>query len=266
MVGQLVVARRDGAVLFEPVEEPFDLVAFAIGGSVEAGLGWLIPTAGNDGPDAALAQRTADGAAAVAFVASQPVGAQPGPTRSSSFDGATVQQARQGELLMALPTGQGEDERLATPFGADVDFGGEATPAPAERLLGGPPLPPAACWWARTTEPSTKCSVQSRFPAASPWRWRSASARSQTPSCCQRMKRLYTVCQGPYWGGRSRQGAPVVNRQSMPFTTRRWSWLGRPRRGRAGGNSGANRSHWASVRSCRCWSIRPAYRHFADTP
>ena len=40
---------------------------------------------------------------------------------------------------------------------------------------------PAACWWARTTLPSTKCISQSSSPAASPSRRVSTSRWSKTP-------------------------------------------------------------------------------------
>jgi hypothetical protein len=46
-----------------------------------------------------------------------------------------------------------------------------------------------------------------------------ASIRAQVPSVCQRANRLYTVSQGPYRSGRSRQGTPVRTRNKMPLRT-----------------------------------------------
>jgi hypothetical protein len=61
-------------------------------------------------------------------------------------------------LLVALSRRNQEGERLAIPFGAQMQFRAEAPAASAERLLFLPPFvrrTPAACWWARTTVPST---------------------------------------------------------------------------------------------------------------
>jgi hypothetical protein len=131
------------------------------------------PTPGNDRHNPALPQGVADRLAAVAFIPGQPVGPQPGAACSGPLDCSVVEQGRQGHLLVALPTGYREDDGLAAAFGADMDIRPAPTATPAKCLVSRPPLPPAACpgakaTGARTTEPSTKCSVQSRFLAASP--------------------------------------------------------------------------------------------------
>src|SRR5215211_3898730 len=152
--------------------------------------GLLVAATRDDRPDRPLAQVASGGAAAVALVPGDAVGPEAGPPATGALDGARFQERRQRQLLVALAAGQGEDERPAAPLGADVDLGREAAPTPAERLGGRSPLAPAACWWARTMEPSTKCRLQSRPPAASPARWSAARTWSKTPARCQRRKRL----------------------------------------------------------------------------
>ena len=79
-----------------------------------------------------------------------------------------------------------------------------------------------------------------RLTTGAPWR--------DVPATYGPWQTLYSVCHGPYVAGTSRQGAPVVRRQRMPSRMRRWSRLGRPVRGLAGGSRGASCSHWLSVR------------------
>lgn len=91
MVGEFVVPGGNGAVLFEPVEEPFDLVAFAVGDPVKAGLWRFVAATGNHGLNAPLPQRTADGPAAVALVPGQAVGPQPRSTPPDPRDRPTIE-------------------------------------------------------------------------------------------------------------------------------------------------------------------------------
>lgn len=261
---QFVVAGGESPVLLEAVDEALDAVAFAVGLAVEAAVAPLALLAGDDGADPPLAQPAARRAAAVPLVAGHPIRAQLGPTAPRALDRAAVQQRRQCVLFVALPGGQDAGDRLAAPLGAEVDFGGEAAAGAAEGLLPAPFLAPAACWWARTVVPSTKCRLQSRSPAASPSACSAASTRPHTPARCQRRKREYTVCHGPYRSGKSRHGAPVVRCQRMALTTVRWSLAGRPVAGRCGGSNGRNRSHWASLSSCRR-IIHQGYHAFANT-
>jgi hypothetical protein len=100
-----------------------------------------------------------------------------------------------------------------------VHLGREAALALAQRLgFWRPPFAPAACWCARITVPSTTWTLQSTSPAASASCCTAAKIRSQIPAFRQRQNRLYTVDQGPYRSGRSRHGAPVRSRHTMPLT------------------------------------------------
>jgi hypothetical protein len=57
----------------------------------------------------------------------------------------------------------------------------------------------------------------------SPSRSRASAAKSEamTPDADHRDHRVYTDCQGPYAGGRSRHGAPVRSTHTIASTIRR---------------------------------------------
>jgi hypothetical protein len=154
--GELVVAGGDGPELLEPVDQALDAVAVALGRPVESRTAALALLGRDDRPDAALAEALASGPAAVALVARHPLGAEARTPAPGPFDGAAVEQVGQGHLLVALPSGQDRDDRLAAGFSAEVNLRAEAALAPAERLLAPLLRAPAACWWARMTVPSTK--------------------------------------------------------------------------------------------------------------
>lgn len=263
---QLFVTGGDRSVLFEAIDQPFDLIAFPVGGAVEAdapaGFG---SAAGNDRADAAAPQIRADRPAGVPPVADDPFGAEAGSATARPRHCAPFQQRGDLRRLMPLAWGHDDGDRLAAPFGSEMNRGAEAAARAAERLIAAPFLAPAALWCARIVVPSRKCSVQSSAPATSASAWSAANTRVQTPACCQRRQRLYTVCQEPYRSGRSRQGAPVARRHKMPFTMIRWSCAGRPVADRCGGSNGSSFAHWASVSSCRR-IIHQGYHAFANTP
>jgi hypothetical protein len=98
---------------------------------------------------------------------------------------------------------------------------------------------PAACWWARTM-------VLSSIRA-----WRSASVltasmmRCQTPAFPHRENRVYTLCQLPSCGGRSRHGLPVRAIHRTASTNSRLSFAVTPRSLDLPGNKCSMRSHWS---------------------
>src|SRR5581483_2687696 len=203
---QFLIAGRHPPVLLEAVDEALHLVPLAVGHAVEERVGRVRRPMGDEIADAAPPEIAPHRRAAVTLVSCQPVWAHPRPTRALALDGAGLQEGRQRDLLMALPAGQREDDRLASALGTEMDLGAEAATAPAEGLRAPFFRAPAACWWARTTVPSTKCKVQSRSPSASASACTARRIRAQTPLSCQRRKRLYTVCQLPKRSGRSRHG------------------------------------------------------------
>src|SRR5215212_10709388 len=249
-LGALVVAGGQAAELLAAGDQVLHPVAPPVEPPLEGAAPALVGLARDGEPDPAAAARLADGPAAVALVAGHALGAHARPPPTGTPHRALGQQLREHRRLVRLAGREHQGHRLAAALGAEMDLGGEPTLAAAERLLRRvPPFAPAACWCARITVPSTKCSSQSSAPAASAWRWTAARSWSQTPARVQRRKRVYTVCQGPYRSGRSRQGTPVASFQRMPLSIRRSSCRGRP--GFRGGNSGSKRAHSVSLNSCR---------------
>jgi hypothetical protein len=239
-------------------------MAFAIGGAIEADAAPRFGfQPGDDGADPPLAPIGADRPAGGALVADAPRRADARPAAARPLDGPAFQQRGDLGRRVPLARGQNERDRLAPPLGPPVDVGRDAAATAAEGLVAAPVLAPAALWCARIVVPSRKCSTQSNSPAASAAACRAASARSQTPARCQRRKREDTVFHEPQRAGRSRHGAPVAKRQSIPSPTSRSSGRGRPRPAGGGGN-GCRRAHGASVKACR--SMHPSVTHFADRP
>lgn len=105
---------------------------------------------------------------------------------------------------------------------------------------------------AGTNVPSTKHSFKSRPPAS----FRCSASRSNifsiTPERTQFWNRRCTVWCGPYRGGKSCQGAPVLKIHSAPSNALRRSLQGRPRpsaRTRSGGKMVSTICHCSVVRS-----------------
>src|SRR4051795_3291375 len=250
-LGALVVAGGQGAALLAATNQVLHPVAPPVARPIKRAAAALVGLARDGRPDAATAARLADSPAAVAFVGGHAPGPPAGPPAAGPAHRALGQQLREHRRLVRLAGREHPGHGLATALGAEMDLGGEPALAAPEGLgRGVPPFAPAACWCARITVPSTKCSSQSSAPAASAWRWTAARSWSQTPARVQRRKRVYTVCQGPYRSGKSRQGTPVASFQRIPLSSRRSSCRGRP--GFRGGKSGCKRAHSVSLNSCRC--------------
>src|SRR6266700_974384 len=140
----LLVAGGDPPVLLEPVEAALDPVALAVGGLVEAGLAGLVGFGGDHHPDPAAAQPGPHDREAVALVASDPLGPDPGPTTpraaggaagAGSFDRRAGKQRLDLGDLVALATGEGRGHRLAAAFDAQVQLGGVAATAAPQCLI-----------------------------------------------------------------------------------------------------------------------------------
>src|SRR3989304_6234793 len=164
---QLVIPRRNRTAMLEPVDQPLSLVPFPVSGAVEVRIASLISLGRDPRADPPPSQVTPDGATAIALIPTQAVRAQTRSTPPGTLDRALLHQCRQGNLLMTLPGRQDEDDRLARALEPDVDLRAVAALTASQRLWPRPFLAPAACWWARTTVPSTKRNVQSTWPCAS---------------------------------------------------------------------------------------------------
>jgi hypothetical protein len=251
-LGQLLVPGRQASVLLEPVEEPLHPVAVPIHLSVERPAPPLIAQPWNGVPDAPASAEGPVTSARIPLVTRHPVGPYSRPATPTPLHLPLAQQLFKDRGLVPLAGGNHDGQRLAAALGSEVHLGAQAAPAASQGLgCRVPPFAPAACWWARTTEPSTKCNCQSRRPSASACCWRVARIRSQTPARRQRRKRLCTVDQEPYCSGISRQGAPVRSFHRMPLMIWRWALAGRPVAGFCGGSKGSSRAHCSLVSSPR---------------
>src|SRR5581483_6019365 len=122
-----LIAGSNPSAVLEPIEQPLHLVALPIRRVVEARGAALVALGGNDYPDTPATQSCPHGPAAVALVAHQSSRPQPGSSTSSPLDGAARRQRRHHGLVVAFPSRQDKDDRLALSFGPDMDLGAEAT-------------------------------------------------------------------------------------------------------------------------------------------
>ena len=132
--GELVVACRDAAQMFELVEEALDQVALAVAFEIDAADDPDIALAGNVGGGAERGEQLDDAARAVAAVGDRIAG------RRQAFD-----QARQGGLVGSLTGGQQKADRQAGGIDDGVDFGGQSSTRTADGVICAPFFPPAAC-------------------------------------------------------------------------------------------------------------------------
>ncbi len=63
---------------------------------------------------------------------------------------------RHGSLVRGLARGEREAARQAATVDDDMDFGAQPASRASDGVIRTPFFPPAACWWARTTEESRK--------------------------------------------------------------------------------------------------------------
>jgi hypothetical protein len=88
-----------------------------------------------------LAEVAADRRAAVALVANQALGSEAVPPAPAwAPHRAALQQRGEDRVLVPLAGRQQEDEGLAAAFGAEVELGAAAAPAPVQRLRSSPPF------------------------------------------------------------------------------------------------------------------------------
>ena len=127
---------------------------------------------------------------------------------------------------------------------------GQDRPEPpvSRSAVAGRRLAPAACWWPHH-RPVHK--VQQPVQLAAGVRVGLQRGQDPVPDAltAPAVNRLATVSQGPNWLGRSRHGAPVRSSHTIASTIRRWSFGGRPIRGRCGSSTRASLAHCASVSS-----------------
>jgi len=233
----------------------------------------LVRTLWDHGPNSVLPQPATDPGIAVSFVPGNAI------RTSASPNTHRVHQSFELRRLVSLSAGDFGGKGQASAVSNQVQLAAESASRAAQSVVFGllvaPFLPPpAAARLARIAEPSTHQRSQSILPSASSRIWSRSRIASNKPSRCQRRKRSYTVCQGPYRSGKSRQGAPVRSTQRSAFTMVRWSFHGQPRCPLLDGSRSQINSHCSSVSSYRriravsqlgadlLSASTPGYRHF----
>jgi hypothetical protein len=191
----LLEAGGEGAETLEVMEEDLDTVALRVCASVEA---QLLVTRGIRVDDRLDVQRLQLATNRVRIVAR---------VRYERFAARVMGDDRLGDGRLVLLARREFDVERA-PFGVDesVDLRGEATSRTTQRIADDPPFPPAASWWARTTEASIMT------PSSSASNWSALKIEAQWPRSDQFEKRLKTVFHEPKRSGRSRHGIPVFAR------------------------------------------------------
>ena len=125
------MAGRNASEVLELVEEAFDEIALAV---EVMGCGALLPAI-SLGRDVGARAMVGDGV--------------PGRLKA-------VKEGRHGSLVGGLARGENEAARQAKAVDDDVDFGAQPVSRASDGVIRTPFFPPAACWWARTTEESRR--------------------------------------------------------------------------------------------------------------
>ena len=132
--GELVVARRDPAQMFEFVEEALDQVALSIEFEVDAADHPDVALAGDMRGGAERSEQLDDAAGAVAAVGDR-----------SARRPQAVDQARQGGLVGGLTGRQQKADRQTGRVNDGVDLGRQSSARTADGVIRAPFFPPAAC-------------------------------------------------------------------------------------------------------------------------
>jgi hypothetical protein len=146
----LLEASCQAAEALEVVEEHLDQVPYLVGLPVEPGLLPANRVGMNDRLHPGVLHALADRVRVVARVADE------------LFAARVVTDDRLGDCrLVLLPRCDFDVERAAFRVGEGVDLGGEPTSRTTQCIADDPPFPPAASWWARTTDASMRTASSS---------------------------------------------------------------------------------------------------------
>jgi hypothetical protein len=124
--GPLFIACRDAATLFEPIDQPLDLVALTVERTVKRPGPPLITLARNRDPDPMPPQVLPDRPATIALIADQPAGASLGASPVRTLDRALRHQWLEHHRFMPLTRRQEPRERLPVALSPEMNFGAEA--------------------------------------------------------------------------------------------------------------------------------------------
>lgn len=228
-MSEFVVSSGKTAELLESIEEALDKVAHLVAFPVKGARGQSMAPRRNHGFSPRGCNRFDEGVAVIAFV------------RHDRLARDEFNQRRPLRNVGRIATRQDQPQWIAQRIDAGMNLCGQPAARTTDRLIATVFLgAPAACWWARTTVESMNSSSRSASP-------RSASAtRAQTPPASQRAKRIYTECQFPNSGGRSRQGLPTRAVYKTASTKRRLSVARPPLSVGFPGSNSEIRAHCAS--------------------
>ena len=149
--------------------------------------------------------------------------------------------------VITVPWRQQKPQRVSQTIHYRMDFRAQSSPA-ASQCFAAPFFAPLPCWWTLIVVLS---SIRV-LPSTMSWAISSSKICSQTPCRLHRRNRVYTLFQGPYRSGRSRQGIPVFSQYRIPLSITRLSFPGLPPcAGFSGGSSSFTLFHCSSVNSCR---------------
>jgi hypothetical protein len=156
VVSPFFIARCQAPKLLESVDQAFDPVTLTVDRSIKGAGAPFVGLPRDRDADAPSAQIRPDLPAAIALVADDALRSQLRATSPRPLDRPVFQQGLKRRRFMPLARGQDDRDGLAVAVGAEMDFGAEATLAPAQRFgCRVPVFAPAACWWARMTVAST---------------------------------------------------------------------------------------------------------------
>jgi hypothetical protein len=193
--------------VLEFVEEPLDAVSHGVGLPADLTLHFAVGLGWDHRIDTSTFEVAADGVAIVAFVGQH----------RFRVGQVVVHQVRVAGHVRRLARGQAEANGKALRIRPGVDLGREPTARTANTVAMNPPLPPAACWCARTMVLSIICIVLSEASLSVS----AARITSQTAPSVHRRYWRKTEFQLPISGGRSRQAAPVRVTHRIASSTRR---------------------------------------------
>ena len=149
--------------------------------------------------------------------------------------------------VITVPWRQQKPQWISQSIHYRMDFRAQSSPA-ASQCFAAPFFAPLPCWWTLIVVLS---SIRV-LPSTMSWAISSSKICSQTPCRLHRRNRVYTLFQGPYRSGRSRQGIPVFSQYRIPLSITRLSFPGLPPcAGFSGGSSSFTLFHCSSVNSCR---------------
>ena len=121
--GELVVARGDGAEVFELVEEALDEIAFAVERVVACTLDFAIGLWGNHGGDVPPLESVDQRIGVIGLIGEQ-----------GAWIGAVDQRLRASQIVR-LPWREHQFDRIAQGIDQGMDFGRQSAAGSADRLL-----------------------------------------------------------------------------------------------------------------------------------